>query len=55
MVTEAILEEADHISRKQAGTSLAVRWLKLHALNAGGTGLIPGRETKILHTTQHGK
>ena len=29
------------------GTSLAVQWLGLHASTAGGTGLIPGRGTKI--------
>ena len=26
-----------------------MQWLRLRAANAGGTGLIPGRETKILH------
>ena len=31
------------------GTSLAVQWLRLHASNAGGTGLIPGWGTKIPH------
>ena len=25
------------------GTSLVVQWLRLHAPNAGGLGLIPGR------------
>ena len=34
------------------GTSLAVQWLRFHASNSGGTGSIPGRGTKILHTTQ---
>ena len=29
------------------GTSLAVQWLRLHASPAGGTGSIPGQETKI--------
>ena len=28
-----------------------VHWLGLHALTAGGTGLIPGFGTKILHGT----
>ena len=28
------------------GISLAVRWLRRHALNAGGLGLIPGRGTR---------
>ena len=27
-------------------TPLAVQWLKLHASNAGGEGLIPGQGTK---------
>ena len=31
------------------GTSLVVCWLKLCLLNAGGTGSIPGRGTKVLH------
>ena len=34
------------------GTSLAVQWFRLHAPNAGGTGLIPGQETKIPHDMQ---
>ena len=28
------------------GTPLAVLWLRLHAPNAGGPGLIPHRETR---------
>ena len=36
----------------QGGTSLAVQWLRLHAPNAGGTGSIPGRGTKIPHAPQ---
>ena len=27
------------------------QWLRLHASTAGGTGLIPSQETKILHDT----
>ena len=34
------------------GTSLAVQWLGLCAPNAGGTGSIPGRGTKIPHAAQ---
>ena len=34
------------------GTSLVVQWLGLHTSNAGGTGLISGRGTKILHVTE---
>ena len=32
---------------KKKGTSLAIRWLGLHMSTAGGTGLIPGQESKI--------
>lgn len=32
-----------------------VRWLGLPVSNAGGTGLIPGRGTEILHAAWHGK
>ena len=32
-----------------SGTSLVVQWLRLHALNAGGPGSIPGQGTKIPH------
>ena len=28
---------------KRKGTFLTVEWLRLHASNAGGVGLIPGR------------
>ena len=28
------------------GTSLVVQWLRLHALNAGGLGSIPGQGTR---------
>ena len=32
-----------------------VQWLKLHASNAGGTGLIPGQGTKILYALWRGR
>ena len=32
-----------------------VQWLRLHASNAGDTGLIPGQGTKIPHTAPHAK
>ena len=35
--------------------TLAVQWLGLHASTAGGTGLIPGQGTKILHAAWHGQ
>ena len=31
------------------GTFLVVQWLRVHAPNAGGQGLIPGQGTKIPH------
>ena len=36
-------------------TSLAVQWLRLHAANAGGVGLIPGRGPKIPHAALCGQ
>ena len=38
-----------------AGTSLAVQWLRLHASNAGGEGSTPGQGTKIPHATWRGQ
>ena len=35
--------------QEDPGTSLVVQWLRLHASTAGGTGLTPGRGTKIPH------
>ena len=32
-----------------------VQWLRLHALNAGGTGLVPGGGTEIPHVTWCGQ
>ena len=37
------------------GTSLAVRWLRLHTSTAAGAGSIPTQGTKILHATRHGQ
>ena len=41
------------VTESNTGTSVAVQWLKLQAPNAGGTGLIPGQGTKILHAARH--
>ena len=30
------------LKKENYGISLAVQWLRLHGLNAGGTGSIPG-------------
>ena len=37
----------------KGGISLAVQWVRLHAFTARGTGLIPGRGTKIPRAAQH--
>ena len=37
------------------GTSLEVQWSRLHALTAGGVGLIPGQGTEIPYAEQHGQ
>ena len=34
-------------SDSDRGTSLVVQWVRLHAPNAGGPGLIPGRGTRF--------
>ncbi|TEA30144.1 hypothetical protein DBR06_SOUSAS4810005, partial [Sousa chinensis] len=34
------------VKKSVARTSLVVQWLRLHAPNAGGPGLIPGRGTR---------
>ena len=39
---------------RDTGTSLAVHWSRLHVSTAGGSGLIPGQETKILHAMSYG-
>ena len=41
-----------HIFKIFPGTSLVVQWLRLCAPNAGATGLIPGRESKVPHAAQ---
>ena len=37
-----------------SGTSLVIQWLRHCASTAGGTGLIPGWGTKILHAAHVG-
>ena len=32
---------------------MAVKWLRLHAPNTGGMGLIPSQVIKILHAAWH--
>ena len=41
--------------KSMLGSSLVVQWLGLPVSNAGGTGLIPGGGTEILHAAWHGK
>ena len=38
-----------------SGTFLMVQWLRLRVSTTGGTSLIPGQGTKILHATQCGQ
>ena len=42
-------------NRLGKGTSLFVQWLRLHTCPARGTGLIPGRGTKIPYAVWHSK
>ena len=35
-----------HVNNYHLGTSLVAHWLRLHAPNAGGPGLIPGQGTR---------
>ena len=44
-----IISNVDMIKNTWEGTSLVVRWLKLGAPNAEGTGSIPGQGTKLPH------
>ena len=37
------------------GNSLEVQWLEVCAFTAGGTGLFPGWETKILQALRQGQ
>ena len=37
------------------GSSLAVRWLRLHALTAKGPGSVPGQGTKISQEARRSK
>ena len=37
------------------GPSLVVQWLRVHASEAGGLGVLPDRGTKISHATQCGQ
>ena len=39
--------------QENQGTSSAVQWLRLHASNVGGAGLIPGQGTKTPCAMEH--
>ena len=39
--------------QEDKGTSSAVQWLRLHASNAGGAGLIPGQGTRTPCAMEH--
>ena len=51
-VAATVLNFKDHI---HTGLPLVVQWLRLCALNAGGTGSIPGQGPKILHAVRCSK
>ena len=47
--TETIINQllADLYKNPISGTSLVAQWIRLHALNAGGLGSIPGQGTLV--------
>ena len=49
------MEKTFWLRCEQVGTSLAVGWLRLRTLNAGGKGSVPGLGTKIPRAAQRGQ
>ena len=46
------MNKIQFLKNYKCGTSLVVQWVRLHAPNAGGLGLIPGRGTRShMHAT----
>ena len=43
------------LDKSRSGTSLAVQWLRLHAIPAEGMGSIPGGRTRSPHATWWGQ
>ena len=43
----------DRLRNASGGTALVGQWLRVCFSTTGGTGSIPGQETKILHAVQH--
>ena len=41
--------------KTRIGICLVVQWLRLHAFNAGDTGLIPGQGIKVPHVVWCGQ
>ena len=53
--TPSLSVELDRLRNASGGTSLVGQWLRVCTSATGGTGPIPGQETKILHAVQHSK
>ena len=43
------------LKKTKVGTSMVIQRLRLCTSSAGGSGSIPGQETKILHSVQCGQ
>ena len=52
MFSTSMVEE---LGKRNLWPFLVVQWVRLHALNAGGAGSIPGLVIKISHATKHGQ
>ena len=55
MLLRCNLANVDSCRVLRVGISVAVQWLRLHALNVGGMDSTPGPGTKFLHATGHGQ
>ena len=53
--TPSLSVELDRLRNASGGTSPVGQWLRVCTSATGGTGPIPGQETKILHAVQHSK
>ena len=51
----AFFEQCLAYNKRSIGTSLAVKWLRLHMSNAGNVCSIPGQGTKIPRAMWHGQ
>ena len=51
--TPSLSVALDRLRNASGGTALVGQWLRVCFSTTGGTGSIPGQETKILHAVQH--